>query len=226
MKRQEHIYFDQTKLRKGKDGTSIGSNDRLDARGGGEGEAVRWASESTSKGGVSGSASAKVVSASICVSTVGAVEGIRAGAVPDVVLDQELGLVTGIDTVVHVLVVVVIDVASTEAERGSTRVEVLPVVVVNGDGQGDVLAAVAVGMSNEHGLPVIVEVGPGYGHVGGTVGDIAQSIILTKGQFHLSRKEIMSSRNPCHGPCRWRDRNGQSKLWRRPIDYVSFPDNL
>lgn len=63
--------------------------------------------------------------------------------------------------------------ASTEAERGTAGVDVVPVVVGIGDGQvAAVLVLVAVGVADQGGLPVVVDEGVGDGDVVGSVGDL------------------------------------------------------
>ena len=108
-------------------GTSTSENDRSDVCSGGEGIRVRNGAEGSNKSGVS--SSAEVVTPREGVTGIGRVKGI-ADTGEDVVLDEQLSTVTGVDTVVGVEVVVVEDVAGTETERGHTRVEVVPVVVV------------------------------------------------------------------------------------------------
>jgi hypothetical protein len=84
-----------------------------------------------------------------------------------------LGALAGVDAVGDVQVVVVVDVASAEAERRSTRVEVVPEVVVLGDEQvTGVLGAVAVGVSDQGGLVVIVDEVVGDSDVVGGVGNL------------------------------------------------------
>lgn len=64
------------------------------------------------------------------------------------------------------LVVVVVDVAGAKAERGSTRANVLPVVVGVCDMElARVLAGVAIAVANEGRLVVVVEVVAGMPHV-------------------------------------------------------------
>lgn len=147
-------------------GSSASSDDGLDAGGGIKSVGVPWARKSARISFIAIRASAKVVARGIGVTSISAVKRIGASTLPDVVLNQELSTVTGVDTIGHVEVVVVVDMSGTEAEGRTTRVEVLPEVVVNSDGKSYILRAVAVRVADEHGLPVIVEVAPGDGHVG------------------------------------------------------------
>ena len=63
-----------------------------------------------------------------------------------------------------ILVAGAVDVGSSETDRGSTAVDLRPVVVVVSDLQGTaVLAAVAVGVAHKTGLPVVMEFGPRNG---------------------------------------------------------------
>lgn len=98
------------------DGTSVGGDERLDTRGGGKRVGIRNAGERAGECRVAGRARSEVVAVCNGVSSIGAIESITAGTSPDVVLNQKLSSVTGVDTVVHVLVVVVINVAGTESE--------------------------------------------------------------------------------------------------------------
>jgi len=162
----------------GEVGSSSGLDHRNDAGGGGEGVRVWNRGESALESCITAVASSIVVAVCYCVSVVGAVESFVTGTSPDVVLDEELSSVTGVDAIAHILVVVVEDVASTEAEGRTARVEVPEPVVVNGDSEGRILRAVAVRVANEHALPVVVKDAPGDGHVGRTVGNVAQTIIV------------------------------------------------
>jgi hypothetical protein len=112
------------------------------------------------------------------IARIGGVEGLLAVSVPNVVLDEELSRITGVDTVRHVVVVVVEDVAGTESEGRTAGVEVLPVVVSISDLKIDVLGAVAVGVADQRSLPVVVEVGVGDSNVLATVSDINETIVV------------------------------------------------
>ena len=66
-----------------------------------------------------------------------------------VALNRQLGALARVDAVTDVLVVVVVQVAGTEAERRTTRVDVVPVVVVVSDAEvAGVFIAVAVGVAD------------------------------------------------------------------------------
>lgn len=63
--------------------------------------------------------------------------------------------------------------AGTEAERRSARVDVVPVVVAVGNAEvTGVLGAVAVGVSDEGGLVVVVDEGVGDSDVVGGMGEL------------------------------------------------------
>jgi hypothetical protein len=64
-----------------------------------------------------------------------------------------------------------------EPERGSTRVEVVPVVGGEGNGHRGVLSTVAVGVANKRGFPVGVQLAVGDSYSGATVCDIKETII-------------------------------------------------
>ena len=78
---------------------------------------------------------AKVVALGDGEALVGGVECLLGGD-EDVVLDEELGAVAGVDAVADAEVVVVEDVAGAEAEGGAAGVEVLEEVVGVGDLEG------------------------------------------------------------------------------------------
>ena len=92
----------------GQVGTSARNDGGLDARGSGQGVRVRSSGKGTSSSGV-GSAS-EVVALEDGIASIGGVNGLR-DAAEDVVLNEELSAVTGVDAIVGVLVVVVEDVA-------------------------------------------------------------------------------------------------------------------
>lgn len=97
----------------------------------------------------------------------------------DVVLNEDLSALAGVDAVGDVLVVVVVEVAGTEAERGTAGVQVVQVVVGVGDSQvALVLGAVGVGVADEGGLPMVVEEGVGDGDVVGGVGNIEEAVVV------------------------------------------------
>ncbi|CAF3641856.1 unnamed protein product, partial [Fusarium graminearum] len=93
-------------------------------------------------------------------------------------LNKNLSTHARVDTSdADVLVVVVEDVDGTEADRGSTRANVGPVVVGVGDVEStSVLSSVAVGVADKRSLMVVVEVGVGDGDPVGSVGDIEETI--------------------------------------------------
>jgi hypothetical protein len=68
------------------------------------------------------------------VSVVGAVKSL-AGTDEHIGLDKELSTITGVDTIGDSVVVAVVDVTSSEAEGWATRVEVVKVVVGEGNDQ-------------------------------------------------------------------------------------------
>ena len=97
----------------------------------------------------------------------------------DVVLNEDLSALAGVDAVGDVLVVVVVEVAGTEAEGGTAGVQVVQVVVGVGDSQvALVLGAVGVGVADEGGLPMVVEEGVGDGDVVGGVGNIEEAVVV------------------------------------------------
>lgn len=74
----------------------------------------------------------------------------------------------------------------TEADRGGARVDVGPVVVGVGDGQGAlVLLAVAVGVADEGGLVVVVDLGVGDGDKSGGMGDVEKSVVEVLARAHV-----------------------------------------
>lgn len=112
------------------------------------------------------------------VSGVGGVEGLG-DAGEDVALDENLGAIAGVDSVAAVGVERVVDVAGTEADAGHARVDVDPVVVVLGHvEEAGVLGAVGVGVADEGGLPVVVDVAVGDGDEVSRVGEVDQSIVV------------------------------------------------
>ena len=94
-------------------------------------------------------------------------------------MDEQLGALAGVDAVRDVLVVVVIEVAGAEAERGTTGVQVVEVVVSVGDGQvALILGAVGVGVTDEGGLPVVVEESVSDGDEVSGMGDIEKTVVV------------------------------------------------
>lgn len=96
-----------------------------------------------------------------------------------VLLDEHLGAHAGVDTGGgNVLVAAAVDVGGAEAHRGSTRVDVGPVVVVVGDVElASVISAGVVAVADQAGLPVVGELGPADGDkVGASLG-VAETVV-------------------------------------------------
>lgn len=94
-------------------------------------------------------------------------------------LDQQLRALAGVDTITNILIVVVNDMASSEAETRAARVDALEVVSNEGDGEmAGIFLAVRVGMSNQHCLVVIVDITVGDGNKVRAVGHVDKSIIV------------------------------------------------
>jgi hypothetical protein len=96
---------------------------------------------------------------------------------PNIVLHEELGTNTGIDSVTVVLEEVVEKVAGTEAEGGSAGVEVSEVAVGVGHSDSLVFVAVGIGMADERSLEVVMELAVGNGDTSGTVCNVEETII-------------------------------------------------
>lgn len=155
---------------------------------------------------------------------VDAVEGLLA-VDPLVALDQQLGAETGVDAVGDVLVVAVVDVAGAEAERGSARVDVVPVVVGVGDAEvALVLVAVAVGVADQRGLVVVVDEGVGDGDEVGGVGQLdGVSWLEWRDWSGVNVRQSDRRSSPCRGPCRRRRRRGRSRrCWPCLFSLVFF----
>lgn len=88
--------------------------------------------------------------------------GVSASRLESVRDTEKSRTVTSVDAVVIVLEDVVVDVTVAETERWGSGVEVLPVVVGVGHLDGDILSSVAVGVSHQRRLPMVVEVRVGY----------------------------------------------------------------
>jgi len=86
--------------------------------------------------------------------------------------------------------------ASSKAEGWGTRVDAGEVVVVVGDCHGLVLIAGVVRVTNEGSLPVIVEVRPGDSHVGTTMSDIDESVVVVLAMVQIRRKIHMIDPDP------------------------------
>ena len=112
---------------------------------------------------------------------------------PDVVLDEELRAVTGVDAVVVVVEDVVEDVAVPEAERGRARVEVHPAVERERHLDRDVLRAVVVRVPDEGRLPVVVEVRVGDRDACAAVRDVEEAVVAVSRS--ASRRGYMPERD-------------------------------
>ena len=99
------------------------------------------------------------------------------GILPDIILNQELGTDTGVDSVADFLEQVVEDMGSAEPNRWRTRVEVEPVVVGVGDGDLGVLCLVAVRVANERSLEVVGQLAVAHSDLGATVGNVEQTVV-------------------------------------------------
>lgn len=161
-----------------------GTNDRsLDLGGAKQVVAVGNRLQGSSLGSVLSAAEVVVVGHSIA--RVGRVERLLA-INKGVGLNQKLGALAGVDAVGNVLVVAVVDVASTETEGRTARVDVVPVVVVLGDVQvTGVLIAVAVGVSDQGGLPVVVDEGVRDSDEVGSVGNLVHVSICRLLEFDI-----------------------------------------
>lgn len=74
--------------------------------------------------------------------------------------NKDLSTIAGVDPIVHGIEVAVVEVASAEADRWCAGVDVFPVVVVLSDAEmSGILGSVAITVSDEIGLPVVVNVG-------------------------------------------------------------------
>lgn len=139
-------------------------------------DGVRGLSQSTLSGSVL--AISKVVARLNSISSISRVKRLLR-VDKDVVLYKQLCALAGVDTIRHVLVVVVIEVACAEAERGSARVQVVQVVVGVGDSQvALVLRSVGVGVADQRCFPVVVQEGVGHGDEVSGVGDVEKAIIV------------------------------------------------
>lgn len=112
------------------------------------------------------------------ISSVGAVQSLL-GVGPGVRFNKNLSTFTSVDTIGDVVVVRVVDVSSTETNGRTTGVDVLPEVVGIGDVEETlVLCTVAVGVSDEGCLPVVVDEGVGDGDPVSSVSDVQESVIV------------------------------------------------
>lgn len=156
--------------------TSNTNNGSLDVAAAKESVAVRNSLESSGKGGVG--RTSEVIVSGVSIASIGGVE--RVGDTREYIrLNEELSAITGVDAVVGVQEVAVDDMAGSEAVRWRTRVDVVPVVVGIGDGQmARILVAIAVRVTDERGLPVVVDVAVGDGDIVASVGDIDETIVV------------------------------------------------
>lgn len=204
--------------------TSCPNNSILDLGRAEEGVAVRNRLQGSRQGSVGSTAEVIVIGYS--VAGVSRVEGLLASN-KGVGFNQQLSTFAGIHAIGNIEEVAVVDVASAEAERGSARVDVVPVVVVLGDVQvASVLTAVAVRVSDQGSLVVVVDEGVGHSNVVGSMGkllDVSTSGTLSIYSFgveHLRQGDHHS--NPCCGPCQTRHHSGQSTRWSIFLIGVSF----
>lgn len=101
------------------------------------------------------------------------------GPNPDVRFDENLSTIASVDTVGNVVVVRVVDVASTETDGWTAGVEVLQVVVGVGDVEvTGIFGLVAVRVADEGCLPMVVDVGVGEGDVFRGVGYVEETIVV------------------------------------------------
>lgn len=102
----------------------------------------------------------------------------------------------------EVLIKVVIDVLVSKSASWSTSTAVLPVVVVVSDLQmSKILAAVAIGVSDKRGLPVVVEVVPRNGNIVRGMGDVNLSVIVIWSLGDGDGVEQLVMVNPDSGGC-------------------------
>lgn len=150
--------------------TSSTDNSALDASGSNKSVGVGDGGQSACLGSVR--STTEVIVSGNSIAGIGGVEGL-AGSNESVGLNKDLGTVTGVDAVVDGIEVAVVDVTCAEADRWGARVDVVPVVVVLGNVEvTGVLSAVAVRVTNQGGLPVVVKVGVGHRDVVSCVGDL------------------------------------------------------
>lgn len=185
----------------GKSVTGSADNSSLNSRCFDQGVLVWNRLESSCRGGVL--RSPEVVASGDSSSIIHAVESLAGLASPDVVLNKDLGAGSGVDSIRDVLVVVVEQVTSAETERWSTGVEVEPVVAGIGDVElAGVLSCVAVGVSNERCLPVVVDLAVGDGDEVSRVGSIQQSVIeilvvvTVRAQINVINPDVGGLLNP------------------------------
>lgn len=94
-------------------------------------------------------------------------------------MHKHLSAVTRVDGCVHVLVIVVIDVAGAKAKRRTARAKIQPIIVGVGDTKvANVLISIAVAMSNKTGLVMIVEVCVRDGDEVSSMGCVDQTVVV------------------------------------------------
>lgn len=97
---------------------------------------------------------------------------------PDVVLNKDLSTLAGIDAIRHVLKEVVDDVTGSETERWGTRVEIPPVVVgICYCEMALVFGTVAVRMTNERALEMVMHESVGDGDEIAGVGNVQEAVV-------------------------------------------------
>lgn len=89
-----------------------------------------------------------------------------------------------------------------KAEGRRAGVEIGPVVVRQGDGDGDVLGAVVIRVADERRLPVGVEPGVGHGDAGDAVGEVKETIVANENKDagqqraeRISRKKSQTNKS-------------------------------
>lgn len=108
---------------------------------------------------------------------------------PDIVLNESLCTLADVDTIRDVLEDVVEDVGSAEAQRWSTRVDLLPVIVDVCDVHlAGVLSGVVVGVADERCLVVVVELAVADRNPVDGVGQIEEAVVEVLAAGHVARK--------------------------------------
>lgn len=80
--------------------------------------------------------------------------------------------ISGVNPIIVRLEVVVEDVTMAKPQRRRPRVQVLPPIVRERDGDGDVLCSIIVGVTDEGGLPMVVQLRVGDGDARAAVRDV------------------------------------------------------
>ena len=165
---------------------SVGDNRALNTAHGRNTRGVRDAADSPSRRSVGNTT--EIVTSSSGESTVGRVQRLL-GVLEDIVLHKQLRALASVDTVANVVVVVVEDVAGTEAERRAAGVDVLEAVAVVGHGEmAGVFAAVVVGVADERALVVVVQVRVRNGDPVASVGDVEEAVVVVLRVGHVGGK--------------------------------------